>query len=125
MDKNRCIVLALIVATAWVAGCDRQADPTSQADPPESATQAQAQAPNVAAAAVVSQTYDVQGMHCQGCVDAIESSVLRVPSVASCEVSLDANTATVGWLEEDKVDTQAILQAIEDKGYTVSLVEGQ
>ena len=39
--------------------------------------------------------YDIEGMHCDGCVQAIIAKVTKLTGVVSCEVLLDARTATI------------------------------
>ena len=61
--------------------------------------------------------YDVQGMHCDGCVNAITAKVLKVNGVASCEVSLEEHRATVGL--SDPKQSGEVEAAITKLGYTI------
>lgn len=69
------------------------------------------------APAVTIVRYDVQGMHCEGCVNAITDKVLKVKGVASCEVSLEEHRATVGLSDASK--SGEVEAAIAKLGYTV------
>ena len=73
-----------------------------------------------ASASVVStQVYliGVQGMHCNGCANAVATKASRVDGVASCEVSLDEATATVVAAPAAIEQVEA---AISTLGYTVT-----
>lgn len=65
--------------------------------------------------------FDVQGMHCQGCVSAIDAQVREVEGVNGARVSLEAHCAEV-----DLVDPAAaadVEKAIKGLGYKVTLVD--
>ena len=59
----------------------------------------------------------VQGMHCNGCANAVATKASRVDGVASCEVSLDEATATVVAAPAAIEQVEAAISAL---GYTVT-----
>jgi copper chaperone len=63
-------------------------------------------------------TFDVQGMHCEGCVNAITDKVMKVKGVKSCTVSLDEHSASV--VATSPGQEAAIEAAITRLGYTVT-----
>jgi copper chaperone len=60
----------------------------------------------------------VDGMHCQGCVDAITDKVGRVDGVVDCRVSLENRQADVAVRQADA--GPAVQRAIEKLGYKVT-----
>lgn len=61
--------------------------------------------------------FDVEGMHCKGCVEAIDTEVREVEGVRGVRVSLEEHCAVV---ETDGASrTAAIESAIRSLGYTV------
>lgn len=61
-------------------------------------------------------TFQVEGMHCQHCVNRVMSDVQDIPHV-SASVNLKKGTVTVSM--ERKVDDAVIIAAIEKGGYKV------
>ncbi|MDQ1247602.1 MAG: hypothetical protein QG597_1973 [Actinomycetota bacterium] len=59
-------------------------------------------------------TYNVAGMTCQHCVNAVTSEVGAVPGVTEVVVDLEAGTVAI---TADKVDDAAIRAAIDEAGY--------
>ncbi|MBL9119269.1 MAG: heavy-metal-associated domain-containing protein [Phycisphaerae bacterium] len=66
---------------------------------------------------------DVQGMHCDGCVQAITDKVLKVKGVTSCSLTLEGHTAVITTSSPDA--TAEIETAITKLGYTVGRKEGR
>jgi Cu+-exporting ATPase len=64
--------------------------------------------------------FAVKGIHCQGCVNSIESSVGRVAGVRSVDVSLEGESARVRCSVETPMD--AIVAAIGEAGYKATVV---
>ena len=62
----------------------------------------------------IQRLYDVQGMSCQHCVNAVTAEVSAVPGVSAVDVDLGANTVTVSG-----GDDAAVRAAIVEAGYTV------
>jgi copper chaperone CopZ len=71
------------------------------------------------AVATETRVLGVNGMHCDGCVNAVTTKVSRVEGVESCVVSLEAETATIIADPAAFADAQA---AIEKLGYKVTPV---
>ncbi len=63
----------------------------------------------------------VEGMTCASCVSRVEKIIAKVPGVQSAQVNLATNKATVDF--EGAAPIQAIMQAVEKGGYTISLQE--
>ena len=68
--------------------------------------------------AIQTQIYliEVQGMHCEGCANAIATKASRVEGVASCDVSLDDATATVVVAPAAIKEVESAISAL---GYTI------
>lgn len=62
-------------------------------------------------------TYNVTGMSCQHCVNAISGEVSAVPGVTDVAVDLTGGTVTVTGTE---LDDAAIRAAIDEAGYDVA-----
>lgn len=61
-------------------------------------------------------TFNVAGMHCDGCERNISEVVLRIPGVSSVRADHEQGTVLV---EGDPIDRDAVTAAIEDAGYDV------
>ncbi len=61
----------------------------------------------------------VEGMTCASCVSRVEKIIAKVPGVLSAQVNLATNKATVDF--EGAAPIEAIMQAVEKGGYTISL----
>ncbi|MBM4006628.1 MAG: heavy-metal-associated domain-containing protein [Planctomycetes bacterium] len=72
----------------------------------------------VTTTAPVALRFQVDGMHCGGCVDAITDKVKRVDGVVDCRVSLDQRQADVAVREPQS--RAAVQKAIEGLGYKVT-----
>ena len=94
-------IVTCLALTAIAAACDRS-DPL---------------APRTSAAAPVALRYQVDGMHCQGCVDAITDKLKHVDGVVDCRVKLEDRQADVAV--RDASMAPAVQQAIEKLGYKV------
>ncbi len=68
------------------------------------------------AAAASSREFTVEGMSCQGCVDAITDVLTKIPGVKSAKVSLQDKRAVV-VATPSEVPTEKILAAITAAGY--------
>lgn len=60
---------------------------------------------------------DVQGMHCDGCVQAITDKVLKVKGVTTCALTLEGHTAVITTSTPESI--AEIESAITKLGYTV------
>lgn len=66
--------------------------------------------------------YNVEGMHCGGCVKAIKSQVCKLEGVQSCEVSVGSLKLTTK--EGVKFTNEQIQEAVTKAGeYTIKAVE--
>lgn len=79
------------------------------------------EAAGVDAPPTVTATFMVQGMTCSGCEAGVELKVGGLPGVEAVEASFEAGRATVRYAP-DRVATEAIVQAIEELGYSAELV---
>ena len=61
---------------------------------------------------------DIRGMTCNGCVNSVNSVLQKIPGVASVEVSLEQNRATIIY-NPAQVKPEQFKAAIEDAGYDV------
>ena len=73
--------------------------------------------PRITATAPVALRYQVDGMHCDGCVQAITDKVKHVDGVVDCRVSLADRQADV--VVRDDTTALPVQQAIEKLGYKV------
>ncbi|AKL86345.1 MULTISPECIES: copper chaperone CopZ [Bacillus] len=64
-------------------------------------------------------TIKVEGMSCQHCVKAVESSVGELNGVSAVHVNLEAGEVDVSF-HADQVSLKEITDAIEDQGYDVA-----
>jgi copper chaperone CopZ len=97
------LLLTLTLSTGFIFGCQGATDP---------AETTQAAAPANAEAF----TYEIRGMHCEGCVNAIIGKVNKVDGVASCTIDLDSAKAVVVM---DPAQTENVTTAISGLGYEV------
>lgn len=97
---NHLKLTTLMLSLATMTACSRDADP-------------------VAAAPVATKTvvFEVQGMHCDGCANAIATKANRIEGVAGCEVSLENGTATIEVVPDAIDDVEVAIAAL---GYTVN-----
>lgn len=63
------------------------------------------------------QTYLVDGMTCQHCVNAVREEVGRIPGVESVDVDLDTKKVVV---HGEGVTDEAVRAAVEEAGYEVT-----
>lgn len=129
MRSHRRSTLSVLLATgilALPAACDRSAPSGGTGPGPTTSAASPAAAPNSAPAASataaadtarVALRYEIDGMHCSGCVDAICSKVSKIPGIAGCTVDLDTKLAVVD--AGSRSDDAAIRAAIERLGYKV------
>ena len=93
----------MLLATLLTFACDHAADPEQA---------------RITPAAPVVLHLQVDGMHCQGCVDAITDKVKRVDGVVDCRVDLENRQADVA-VRETSVGAE-VRKAIEKLGYKVT-----
>lgn len=63
---------------------------------------------------------DVQGMHCNGCVQAITADVREIDGVTDVQISLEKNSAQITLSKEDSA--AKVESSIRALGYTVTVV---
>jgi copper chaperone CopZ len=73
--------------------------------------------PRITATAPIALRYQVDGMHCDGCVQAITDKVKHVDGVVDCRVSLTDRQADV--VVRDDTTALPVQHAIEKLGYKV------
>ena len=95
----RTLIPLLLAALLAVACSDSAGDARASATPP------------------VALRFQVDGMHCDGCVNAITDKVKRVEGVVDCRVRLDQREADVAV--RDARAGAAVQKAIEGLGYKV------
>lgn len=61
----------------------------------------------------------IEGMHCAGCVRAVQNVLSRVDAVEAVDVRLDTGEALV--TAGSDVDTAALITAVDDAGYTAKV----
>jgi len=94
----------LVGACFGITACDRSPSGRPVADAPPTVKR-------------VSLHYEIEGMHCSGCVDAIVDKVSKVPGVKTCAVDLDSKRAV---FEGEGIELDSgIRAAIERLGYKV------
>ncbi|WP_374355695.1 heavy-metal-associated domain-containing protein [Chitinimonas sp.] len=64
------------------------------------------------------QSFHIEGMHCGGCVAAVERTVKALPGVSQVVVALADKRAQVSY-DPALLDSTQIRAAIEDAGYDV------
>ena len=100
----RCLAsVMLAVGLTSLVGCGKVSEP--------------ADATPAVARSAETRTFGVEGMHCDGCANAITTKVSKVDGVQSCEVSLDDATATVA---ADPAVFDEVQAAIAKLGYDVT-----
>jgi copper chaperone CopZ len=117
--------IALSVSGLAVAGgcdcssCDSgdASDAAAQPALPTMETQSGA-APKAANVATIPVSFEVKGMHCNGCAEAIAEETRGIPGVTGVVVSFDDSRADVTLIAG--ADAGAVEAAIRKLGYTVS-----
>ena len=97
---NHLKLTALLFVMSTAIACSRETEPVA-----------------VVPAATKTVVFEVQGMHCDGCANAIATKAGRVDGVVGCEVSLENGTATI---ETDPASIEDVEIAIASLGYTVT-----
>ena len=64
-------------------------------------------------------TLNVPDISCGHCKSSIEGAVAPMDGVTTAEVTIDARTVDVSF-DEEAIDLEAIITAIEDQGYDVA-----
>ena len=61
---------------------------------------------------------EIEGMHCEGCVNRLTKVLKGLDGVNDAKVSLENKNAVIEY-DEDKIDLDDIKQAIEDANFEV------
>ncbi|AYW50106.1 Cu(2+)-exporting ATPase [Tetragenococcus halophilus] len=69
---------------------------------------------------IASQSFDIEGMTCASCVQAIEKSVGKVDGVQEVAVNLATEKMNVSY-DEDAINAGDIIKAVQDAGYQVAV----
>lgn len=62
--------------------------------------------------------FNIEGMTCDHCVNAVTTAIQETPGVTSATVSLDEKLATVTG---DAIDVEAIVAAVAEEGYEAAV----
>jgi len=62
-------------------------------------------------------TFDVQGMHCEGCENSIKTALRQFPAITAMEVDHHRDLVAI---EHQEMDVEAVAMAIARLGFTVS-----
>jgi copper chaperone len=71
---------------------------------------------------VVETTFEVQGMHCDGCSSAIVATLEKIDGVTEATADHEAGVAQAVYRPR-KIDVEDLKTAIEKLGYTVSAMK--
>lgn len=121
---TRGAVALSLSALAIAGGCDCSS--CDSGDAPNAAAQpalptmdtASGAAAAAAVVATIPVSFEVKGMHCNGCAEAIAEETRGIPGVTGVVVSFDESRADVMLVEG--ADAGAVEAAIRKLGYTVS-----
>ncbi|MFF7310799.1 cation transporter [Streptomyces sp. NPDC008137] len=72
---------------------------------------------------MVQKVYDVKGMTCDHCVQAVSSELNGLPGVENVQVDLPSAKVTV--TSEQPLDAAAVAAAVDEAGYELAGGEGQ
>lgn len=72
---------------------------------------------------VTSKTFEIEGMTCASCVQAVEKGVSKLAGVSKVAVNLATEKMTVNF-DEDRLTVADIIQAVEDVGYHANVESG-
>lgn len=65
----------------------------------------------------VTTTYQITGMTCGHCVNAVSTELSSLPGVREVQVDLDSGTATV--TSEDAISLDQVRTAVDEAGYSL------
>lgn len=66
---------------------------------------------------------NIQGMHCDGCIQVVQHILEQTPGVHGCTVSLDEQRASIAH-EPYVVSAGALAEALTAAGYTATIITG-
>lgn len=114
MTRRLLAAAPLALAAALLAGCSSEYGEAGAVD----STTSTSPATPATGADLVSLTYSVNGLHCDGCVQGVTSTVSALPGVAECQVSLEEGRMVVRVDEPATGD--AVAAAVRAMNYTVA-----
>lgn len=79
-----------------------------------------AYAANQTTTANATNTFNVTGMHCDGCAKGVTSELKRTPGVITATVSFSNQLAVVA-LNTNRVNSAQVIKVIEEAGYKAQL----
>ena len=88
--------------------------------PGEEKGKTEAKAKGPAPAKLVTANFAVDGMHCAGCVDAVQAALGKTEGVYSVEVKLADKRVVVGF-DAAKLTAEKVAKIIADAGFKASL----
>lgn len=65
------------------------------------------------------ETYQVNGLSCQGCADTVSKALNKLEGVRSSNVSLENENAEIEY-DGDQVDINTLKKAVKDAGYELN-----
>lgn len=66
---------------------------------------------------MISTVYEVEGMNCRNCANAVTSAISGLPEIAEARVDLTAGTVAV--TSNRTPDTRTLVEAVAAAGYTL------
>lgn len=64
------------------------------------------------------ETFQIQGMHCEGCAARVTNVLERLPGVRKAEVSYPNATARIEY-DDEAVDHGDLKEAVDEAGYSL------
>jgi copper chaperone CopZ len=107
-----------ISGLAMLGGCDCSSCDSGDAPNAAAAPALPTMDAKSVAAVTVPVSFEIKGMHCNGCAEAIAEETRGIPGVTGVVVSFDESRADVTLLEG--TDAATVEAAIRKLGYTVS-----
>lgn len=95
------LCLVFFAFSAVVAGCSDAPGPEGQAE-------------------AVELRFKVDGMTCDGCVNAVHDAIVKVDGVSACEVNLEAGSAVVRARPGQPAIGETIARTVSELGYETS-----
>jgi len=65
-------------------------------------------------------TLEIDGMHCQGCVQIVQNVLEQQDGVKGCSVSLEPQQARIAH-DVDRVPAQTLAKVVQDAGYKATI----
>lgn len=114
-----CALLAYSLVNRYLLPADTSQPAAAPGETAPVAAPPQTEPASSTAQPAMVKVYQVEGMHCQGCVNTIKSRLEALPGVVSARVSLDEKMAYVSTTSDGGPTDAQVQQAIEAAGYKV------